>query len=134
MAVVHAVRDSLAVAVGAALGANVRYWTGVWFKAMGQTSFPWSTFAINVVGSLAIGVVAAFMAHRPVLLGWQLFVVVGVLGGFTTFSSFSLDIFYQLEKGQFLPALGYAFGSLLLGLAFCAAGYYGVSRLLASVG
>lgn len=122
------------MAAGAALGANARYWTGVWFKAMKWGPFPWSTLTINVVGSLLIGVVAAILTHRPALVSWQLFVVVGLLGGFTTFSSFSLDLLYQLEKGEALQALAYAAGSVLIGLAACGAGYFAVNRLLGPVG
>lgn len=126
----EALRESFSVAAGAAVGANARYWLGLWFKAQNFGPFPWATLVINVSGSLLIGVVASLLAHRPVLVTWQLFAVVGVLGGYTTFSTFSLDLLNQVRQGQFGAAATYALGSVALGMLSCAAGYFGVNLLV----
>ncbi len=101
--------------VGGGLGANARYWLGELFKARHWADdFPWHTFAINVLGSFALGIVAATCKDRP---AWQLFLGVGLCGGFTTFSTFSVEALSMLEKDRWLAAVGYVFGSALAGIA-----------------
>lgn len=100
--------------VGGGLGANARYWLGELFKARGWSdAFPWHTFLINVVGSLVLGVVAVACKDRPACL---LFLGVGVCGGFTTFSTFSVETLAMLEKDRWLAATGYVVGSVLAGV------------------
>lgn len=100
--------------LGGGLGANARYWLGELFKARHWSdAFPWHTFAINVLGSFALGLVAVLLKDRP---AWALFLGVGVCGGFTTFSTFSLEALTLLEKGRTLAAAGYAVGSVLAGV------------------
>ena len=78
-------------------------------------SFPWGTFTINVVGGLAMGLVAGWFAFRgEASQHWRLFLATGLLGGFTTFSAFSLDVVLLWERGEALRAVGYAGGSVLL--------------------
>ena len=109
------------VALGGAIGALLRYQGGRlithWLTAPVVTAFPWATLIINVVGSMMMGVLAGFLArHGQGGEQWRLFIGVGVLGGFTTFSSFSLEMMLLIERGQPFQALTYAFISVLAGL------------------
>ena len=109
------------VALGGAIGALLRYQSGRlmthWLGAAVVTAFPWATLVVNVVGSLFMGALAGFHArHGSGGEQWRLFIGVGVLGGFTTFSSFSLEMMLLIERGQAFQALTYALVSLLAGL------------------
>ncbi|MCC7321246.1 MAG: CrcB family protein [Rubellimicrobium sp.] len=101
------IRDLLAVLAGGALGAGMRWGTGL------VLSFPLATLAVNVVGSFAIGVVWAAVGAR-----WHPFLMGGVLGGFTTFSAFSLDLLRMAESGRIGAVL--AHGALSVGLPLVA--------------
>jgi len=108
----------IAVACGGALGASLRYLTGGWvLRAMG-TSFPYGTLTVNVVGSLVMGVLAAYFLTRGQggASTWPAFAMTGVLGGFTTFSAFSLDAISLLERGKSLEAMAYIGASVLLSI------------------
>jgi CrcB protein len=109
------------VALGGAIGALLRYQSGRlmthWLGPNVVTAFPWATLTVNVVGSLVMGALAGFLArHGQGGEQWRLFVGVGVLGGFTTFSSFSLELMLLIERGQAFQALTYALVSVLAGL------------------
>jgi len=109
------------VAAGGAIGAAARYLAGVAFmRAMGP-GFPWGTLAVNVAGSFLMGVLIVTLAH---LGGTRFapFLAVGVLGGFTTFSSFSLDAVTLYERGAVAAAAGYVGASVVLSLAALFAG------------
>ena len=97
------------VAVGGAIGSVLRYGTGVFVGSLWRNPFPLGTLLINIVGSLVMGLFVGLMAR--LLPAWQndarLFFAVGVLGGFTTFSSFSLDAISMIERGDVLPAALY---------------------------
>jgi len=101
------------VALGGALGSVLRY---LFVSAIGA---PWGTLAVNVIGSFAIGVIFVLLAPRG---GWQPFLMTGVLGGFTTFSAFSLDTLKLIQSGQTIQAAAYVLGSVLLSLTFVALG------------
>lgn len=102
------------VAIGGALGASLRHLVNVAaFRLLGP-GFPWGTMTINIVGSLAMGVFIELLARR--FNGSEeirLFIATGILGGFTTFSAFSLDFAVLWERGTALPALGYVLVSVL---------------------
>lgn len=111
------------IGIGAAIGANLRYLVGqamaTWFGA----GFPWGTLSINVTGSFLIGVIATLLGERlSVGSEWRLFLVVGVLGGYTTFSSFSLETFVLFDADRWLSGIAYVAASVLLGLGACALG------------
>jgi len=105
----------LAVAIGGALGSVVRYLVGIQSGRLFGTDFPWGTLIINVSGSFLIGVFAALFATK-----WSLpqpariFLVVGICGGYTTFSTFALDVWYLIERGELLASLGYILASVIL--------------------
>ena len=107
----------LAVAAGGALGAAGRYTVGVVLtRAMGP-GFPWGTITVNVVGSILMGVLVALFALKAnVGQTGQAFLMIGVLGGFTTFSSFSLDVVSLVERNAYGPAAAYIVGSVALSL------------------
>jgi CrcB protein len=107
---------------GGAIGAGLRYGLSRALPYSG-TGWPWATFAANVLGGLAMGVLAAWILRgdnsaEPL----RLFVGVGVLGGFTTFSAFSLEMMRMIERGQTGLAAGYAVASVLLALGALFAG------------
>ncbi len=107
----------LVLALGGALGVNARYWLGILIGRWVGPRYPWSTVFINVSGSFAIGLAAVGLAHRwPHPLG-RLFVAVGFLGGYTTFSTFSYESLKLWEDGERGLAVANAVGSVLAGLA-----------------
>lgn len=109
------------VALGGAIGSVLRYQAGrlktLWLGPQAVTAFPWATLTVNVIGSMAMGMLAGYLAR----FGqggehWRLLVGVGLLGGFTTFSSFSLEMMLLIERGQPSLAFAYAAVSVLAGL------------------
>lgn len=108
---------ALWVALGSAVGGAGRYWcSGLVASRIGET-FPWGTMAVNVVGSFAIGLFAVLSGPDSrwlVAAEARQFVMLGVLGGFTTFSSFSLQTLGLLQDGEWLPAVGNVVGSVFL--------------------
>ncbi|QIK95090.1 fluoride efflux transporter CrcB [Sphingomonas sp. HDW15A] len=106
---------ALAVFVGGGLGAVLRWLVGKWTLAWFGYGFPIGTLAVNVAGSLAIGI--AIGALEGVGQPAKLFFVTGLLGGFTTFSAFSLDALTLWQRGDALPAASYVALSIILSLA-----------------
>ena len=109
----------IAVACGGALGASLRYLTGGWALRTFGAGFPVGTLTVNVVGSLAMGILAALFVARGQGASAPLaaFAMTGVLGGFTTFSAFSLDAVTLIEKGRMLAAFGYVSVSVVASIA-----------------
>jgi CrcB protein len=121
----------IAVAAGGAIGAVGRYavmsamggWTGM--------GFPWGTLTVNVVGSIAMGILVEVMA-----LVWspgpevRALLVVGLLGAFTTFSTFSLDVYSLVERGALVPAAAYILASVVICVAGLYAGLHGARAIL----
>ena len=104
----------LFVMIGGALGSAARYLTGRATLVAFGPAFPAGTLAVNLIGGLLMGVLTAILARTGGSAElWRLFVGVGVLGGFTTFSSFSLDVVTMIERGAIGPALGYALVSVI---------------------
>ena len=111
------------VGLGGCLGACARYALG---NAVGRrfgTGFPYGTFVVNLTGAFLIGVILTLLTERFVAdPRWRLLLVVGVLGGYTTFSSFAYEAFALADRGQWLRAGLYVVASNALGLAACLAG------------
>ena len=107
---------SLLVLIGSALGGLARHWVGLGVAAWLGPRLPWATLGINVLGSFVIGLAAAIAADgRAGDAAWvQPFVMVGLCGGFTTFSAFSLQTVELLQGGEVGWALAYALGSVAL--------------------
>ncbi|HIV77179.1 fluoride efflux transporter CrcB [Sphingomonas yabuuchiae] len=112
----------LLVMLGGALGSGARHLTGRYMLHAFGPSFPYGTLTVNWVGGLLMGLLAGVLARTGAAEGWRLFIGVGILGGFTTFSSFSLDTITLIERGQITVALGYIALSLLGSLAALWAG------------
>lgn len=114
---------SLYVAAGGGVGAWLRYFTGVAIgRLAGGSAFPWATLTVNVVGSLAMGLLAGWLARHSAGEPWRLLLGVGVLGGFTTFSALSLEIALMIERGQIAAAALYVAASVIAGVAGLFAG------------
>lgn len=115
----------IAVFVGGALGSAARHGVNIVAARIAGTATPWATAMVNMIGSMAIGVLAgAIVASRvPLSRPLQAFLFVGVLGGFTTFSSFMLDSFTLMQMGDTAKAGTNLFGQLAVGLALTYAGY-----------
>lgn len=118
------------VMAGGAIGAALRFNVTMLAHRLGHIGYPYATLAVNVVGGFAMGVVAALVLRGQLAEPWRLFIAVGVLGGFTTFSAFSLEMFQMLERGAFVHALGYSLLSVLASVAALAAGF-SLTRVLA---
>jgi len=114
----------LLVGIGGALGSVARYGSGVLVGKAWTSSFPLATLLINIIGSLAMGLLVGYLARTTP--AWQadarLFVAVGVLGGFTTFSAFSLDTIAMIERGEIGLALLYVLLSVVVAIAALYAG------------
>ena len=110
----------LLTSAGGALGAAARYLVYDTFARTWSSGFPWATLTVNVVGSLLIGVLAAlFLVRWPESTGLRVFFITGILGGFTTFSAFSLDFVALVERAEAGAALMYAGSSFVLSIAAC---------------
>jgi CrcB protein len=106
----------LVVLTGAGIGGLVRYVAGNWIMEKYGGRFPLGTFVINITGSFLIGVLMTLLTERwQANPNWRLFLVVGVLGGYTTFSSFEYETFYSVRDGAHGMALLYVIGSIVLG-------------------
>ncbi len=109
--------------VGGGLGSVGRVALGQWIAARAGTGFPWHTLTANVLGCFTIGVVAAWLAARGAPRGAHAFLVAGVLGGFTTFSSFGLETYHLLEAARPAAAAANAAASLVLCLLAVSLGF-----------
>lgn len=108
---------------GGGLGATLRFALALWVDERAQVEFPWGTLAVNAVGCFAIGLLATFAdEHRVLTPALRLFLVAGLLGGFTTFSTFGLETWRLVEGGFAGLALANAFGSLFVSLLAVIAG------------
>ena len=116
----------IAVALGGALGSLARHWVNAEMAHRLERSVPWATFAVNVLGCFMIGALAGSIAggrlHMTPFM--RTFLFVGVLGGFTTFSSFGLDTFTLGHGGHHAAAAWNVVGQVFLGLAVVWLGYY----------
>ena len=113
----------MAIALGGALGAVARHFISHWSVVALGNGFPWGTLTVNVVGCFALGVVVEVMAlvWSPAA-DWRAFLTVGVLGAFTTFSAFALDISILHERGEMLQAILYVTVSVAGSIAATLAG------------
>jgi CrcB protein len=113
-----------AVGVGGGIGALARYYIAGWVQAAGST-FPWGIFVVNITGGLLMGMIVEASALKlnlsPEVRG---FLTVGILGGYTTFSTFSLDSVLLLQKGEYAQAAAYMIGSVVLSVLALLAGLW----------
>jgi len=125
-------RALVLIFLGAGLGGVLRHFVNIWCLRWFGPQLPWGVFVINVTGSLAMGLAAGYFAFKAGT-GWsqsmRLFVTTGVLGGYTTFSAFSLDAATLIERGDTLWAGLYVGGSVGLSIAALFLGLYLVRAL-----
>ncbi len=120
----------IAVLFGGAIGAVSRFMLGSLILRLFSAVFPLGTFVINISGSFLIGLLMTFFLERPGIgVNWRLFLVTGILGGFTTFSSFEWETFALFRMGAASIAFLYVAASVILGLAAAWAGAMIAGRL-----
>ena len=120
----------LLVFVGGGLGATLRYLINVTCARTLGTGFPWGTFIINITGSTVMGLIAGYLALKgEASQPWRLFLMTGILGGYTTFSAYSLDAALLYERGELGLAALYVTGSVVLSIAGLFAGLWLVRQM-----
>ena len=113
----------LLVFVGGGLGATLRHLVNVFCARCMGTGFPWGTFIINISGSTVMGLIAGYLAFKGgASQPWRLFLMTGILGGYTTFSAYSLDAALLYERGALMLAALYVVGSVVLSIGGLFAG------------
>lgn len=124
----------MAVLLGGALGSVARHGVNIMTARIVGTPSPWATAAVNMAGSIVIGVLAGALASNRLSMSrpMQIFVFVGILGGFTTFSSFMLDSLTLVQTGEPAKAALNLLGQLSVGLVLTYAGYQAALRLLSA--
>ena len=106
----------LLVFIGGGLGSTLRYCVNVICPILLGPAFPYHTFIINITGSTVMGLIAGYFAFKgDASASWKLFLMTGILGGYTTFSTFSLESIVLIERGEIGAALAYIGGSVLFG-------------------
>jgi CrcB protein len=119
----------LAIGLGAALGAWLRWGLGLWLNAL-SPALPYGTLAANLLGGYLVGLAIAYFAQHPGLPPeWRLFAITGFLGGLTTFSTFSAEVFTLLSRGQLAWALAAASAHLFGSLAFTGLGVWSYQHM-----
>jgi fluoride exporter len=119
----RSVFNYLLVFVGGGLGASLRHTVNIACARCIGVAFPWGTLIINITGSIVMGLIAGYLAFKgEASQPWRLFLMTGVLGGYTTFSAFSLDTALLYERGAVGLAAAYVLGSVLLSIAGLFAG------------
>jgi fluoride exporter len=122
----------LVVFVGAGIGGAMRHGINIWVARLMGTHFPWHTFVINISGSLVMGLVAGWFIHRSDPTGHiRLFLTTGILGGYTTFSAYSLDAVLLWERSEPLLAALYVGGSVVAAIAGLVFGLWIVRTMMA---
>lgn len=106
----------LSVALGGAVGASMRYLTGVFTIRLMGPGYPWGTITVNIVGSFLMGVIVVLLATKGGTHRFAPLLMTGLLGGFTTFSAFSLDFANMWEKGDMVHAYVYLAASVVLSI------------------
>ncbi len=105
----------MTIGAGGFAGANARYLASLWIQHQAGTAFPYDTLLINVTGCYVLGVFSSLLQRTAVSDTWRLLVAIGFLGGYTTFSTFELNLYTLVQKGNFVPALLYLLLSMALG-------------------
>ena len=111
-------QNILVIAAGGALGAVLRHYINIWISFAAATPFPLGIFVINILGGLAMGTGIAVFTHiHDPGQATKSFLIVGILGAFTTFSTFSMDAVTLLTRGAYIQAIIYLLGSVTLSIA-----------------
>src|ERR1700757_2396929 len=120
----------LLVFLGGGIGSTLRHIVNVISARVLGTAFPFHTFIINITGSIVMGLIAGYLAFKgQASQPWRLFLMTGILGGYTTFSAFSLDTALLYERGALGLAAAYVLGSVILSIAGLFAGLWLIRTL-----
>ncbi len=122
------------VAAGGALGAVLRYLVSIQIAAETATRFPWGTLTVNMLGCLVIGVMWSVTEHKTVSDGVLLFLMVGLIGSFTTFSTYGLEGIQLIQSGKLMAGFAYVLVSNIAGLLLVIIGKSMVDRFFIAVG
>ncbi|MGK0639420.1 fluoride efflux transporter CrcB [Schleiferia thermophila] len=117
------VKYTIIAGIGSFIGGTARYLISVLVQQLYKIGYPVSTLFVNVFGSFFIGIVLAFWQRDIVSDSWRIFLATGILGGFTTFSSFSQEVMLMMRSGEFYSAFSYIGVSVLLGILACSLGF-----------
>jgi fluoride exporter len=118
--------DTILVMAGGAIGAALRFHIARWVGAISASGWPMGTLTVNLIGGLLMGVLAGYLHKRGLAEGWRLFFGVGLLGGFTTFSAFGLEMMDLIQQGRWMGSAAYAGMSVAGSVAMLALGLYAV--------
>lgn len=114
----------LAIALGGATGAVIRYLIYYYFDRFHQSNFPWATFIVNLGGSFLIGFLWGLFDRYYISPGLRMFIFIGILGSFTTFSTFAFDILSLSKDGEIKLMLAYLLSTNVLGIGLAFVGFY----------
>ncbi len=117
-------KSILLVGAGGATGSILRFLLGLGISKLHKSPYPWGTFWINVIGSLAIGLLLGYLSRNPGQEGLKLLLVTGLCGGFTTFSAFTAENITLLQQGHWNLSAIYIFASLVVGILSVWLGLY----------
>ena len=109
-------RIALLIGIGSFIGGILRYLISLSIQSKIFSTFPFGTLTVNILGSFVIGIIFGFSEKFNLAPEWRLFLATGICGGFTTFSSFSLETMTMLQEGQYLYGVSYITFSILFGL------------------
>ncbi|MEO9211182.1 MAG: fluoride efflux transporter CrcB [Ginsengibacter sp.] len=119
----------LAIGIGSFIGGISRYLITSLIQNKFFSNFPYGTLGVNIIGCFLIGVIYALSERGNINVEWRLFLATGILGGFTTFSSFSAETVGMLRSGQYWPAFAYISFSIIVGLATTFGGIFLIKYL-----
>lgn len=117
-------KSLIAVFIGGGIGSTARFLLAAVVQRSFPGIFPWGTLAVNIAGSLLLGVIAGLAARAIISAEWRLFLAVGLCGGFTTFSTLSLEVAELIRAAQYTTAVVYMALSLIAGIAAVAVGLW----------
>jgi CrcB protein len=121
----------LLVGLGGFLGSISRYGIHLLLSSRSLATFPWGTFTVNILGCLVIGLLVGLETRSPLMTDpWKLLLITGFCGGFTTFSTYSIESLGLLQQQQYVTFLAYAGGSLVVGLLATYLGYMTIRSIL----
>ncbi len=119
----------IAVGIGGSIGAILRYLIFIFFEKSNSHGFPWATLVVNLAGAFLIGFLWGAFTKYYVAPGYRLFIFVGILGSFTTFSTFAFDIFSLAREGSLKYIFTYILATNIIGISLAFAGYY-ISKMV----
>lgn len=118
------IKEIMVIGVGGFIGAVLRYWVSGWVQRLMASPFPYGTLAVNGFGSFCLGLLAGLAEQSIIPPEWRIFVGIGVLGAFTTFSTFSYETLMLMRTGSFTGAFLNIAISIALGLVLMYAGFW----------